>query len=87
MWIDTVSTVLIGIGSFVALLVAMVGAVRWVVRRELGPLNDKIDTWISEHQRRHEDERAAIASAFEREGLHGPDGWTRSPRRRPEDHE
>lgn len=81
-WIDTLASVLIAVGSLVTLLVALVGAVRWVMRRELQPvlgevhtLRDRIDLWLSEHQQRHEDERAAVAAAFEREGMYPPDGW------------
>lgn len=83
-WIDTLPTIFGGLAAMVTLLAAVVGSVRWVVRRELQPvrgevhaLSERVDSWIAEHQRRHDDEQAAVASAFERSGMHPPDGWGR----------
>lgn len=79
-WIDTLATVLIAIGSVVTLLVTVVGAVRWVVRRELHPLHQRFETWTAAHEHRHDRDHRAVASAFKRSGLHPPDGWNGSHR-------
>lgn len=82
MWIDTIATILIAAGSFVTFLLAVVGSVRWVVRREMQPVRSEVgslanrfETWTDEHHQRHGDERRAVAAAFKRSGLYPPDGW------------
>lgn len=93
-WIDLLPLIFGGLATLLTLVGSVAVSIRWAMRRETAPVIEKIDAvadrldvWIKEHQRRHEDEKSAIAAAFEREGMHGPDGWARGPRRPYEDHE
>ncbi len=72
MWVDFAAAAGGLLTAVVMIVSGVVVSIRWVIRREIQPVIERLET----HEgTQHPRERTQVASAMKREGLSPPDGW------------